>query len=239
MNLTTQLQFLERRFYRCFFNKINYIEFIIFLATACTSLRSSSSLCQILYSVEQNTFFNKFPILEDSHSSFSRSWTLFIFMSVANISSVQVTSLLNNNCCNFSRDSNNLNFRGLPLFFTIISDLSKPNLKKIMKSKASLPLSIGDAEICPLAYFRASASADLNFGAEDLFLKSFQCSLSKFLVFSLLISALKRIRTKTGPSKNTNPESRKNILGPNHYLKILLLLGGGHFLQSKISIEKE
>ena len=114
-------------------------------------------------------------------------------------------------------------------------------LKKTTKVKVSIPLSVVDAEICPLAFFRASASADLNFGADDLFLKSFQCSLSKFLVCSLLISALKRIRTKTkGFLKyNTSPASRKNILGQNHYLKILLLLGGGHFLQSKISINKE
>lgn len=122
--------FWNAGFAGAYLNKINYLEFIIFLATACTSLRSSSLLCQIMYSEEQNTFFNKFPIFEESHSSLSRSFTLFILFNVDNISSVQTRSLLKNNCCNFSRDSANFNFRGLPLFFTIISDFSALKIYK-------------------------------------------------------------------------------------------------------------
>ena len=52
---------------------------------------------------------------------------------------------------------------------------------------------VGISSIFPpdsFAFFRASASADLNLGADDLPLNNFQFSSSKFLIESLFISAL-------------------------------------------------
>ena len=131
--------FWNAGFTGAYYNKINYFEFIIFLATACTSLRSSSFLCQILYSVEQNTFFNKLPIFDELHSYLSSSLTLFILVNVANISSVHAGSLQKNNCCNVSRNSINFNFRGLPLFFTIISDFSEFEVLVMTKIRSAYP----------------------------------------------------------------------------------------------------
>ena len=144
----------------------------------------SPLFCHILNSFEQNTFFNKVPIFDELISSFSNSLTLLIFIRIVLISSTHDSSLLNNSCCSLLRASKSFNFRGLPLFFLTVN-------KFVLRSEigASVSFSLTDCE--SFAFFRASASADLNFGADDLFLNNFQLSSSKSFMESLLISALK------------------------------------------------
>lgn len=144
----------------------------------------SSLFCQILNSSEQKTFFNKVPIFDEMISSASSSLALLILERMLLISSTFEKSLLNKSCWSLFRASNNFNFLGLPLFFLT------GNVFILMGSMAELS---DDCPSDPFVFFRASAKADLNLGADDLPLNSFQFSSLKSFIQSLFISALKYI----------------------------------------------
>lgn len=143
--------------------------------------------CQILNSSEQNTFFNKVPILDEIISSVSSSLALLILDRMTLISSAHEKSLLNKSCWSLLRASSSFNFRGLPLFFLTVNVLILSG--SMMETSEGCPSD-------PFVFFRASANADLNLGADDLPLNNFQFSSSKYLIESLLISALQKTCNK-------------------------------------------